>query len=137
MAATPEVQLVFRDGCPDCGERRADLPKPLPPIDDHFDWDARDYDSIRMFAMEELAARYPERTRWTPADMEVVLVELIASLLDQLLQHPGRRPWRGEAGNRTPSGVGPPAARADRLRRDDRDAPGTLWRRDRRRQPRR
>ena len=83
MAATPEVQLVFRDGCPDCGERRADLPKPLPPIDDHFDWDARDYDSIRMFAMEELAARYPERTRWTPADLEVVLVELIASLLDR------------------------------------------------------
>jgi hypothetical protein len=83
MATTPEVRLVFRDGCPDCGERQVDLPKPLPPVDDHFDWDARDYDSIRMFAMEELAARYPERSRWTPADMEVVIVELIACLLDR------------------------------------------------------
>lgn len=83
MAATPEAKLIFGDGCPDCGERQVDLPKPLPPIDDHYDWDARDYDSIRMFLMEELAARYPERTRWTPADMEVVIVEVIASLLDR------------------------------------------------------
>jgi hypothetical protein len=83
MATTPEARLVFRDGCPDCGERQVDLPKPLPPVDDHFDWDARDYDSIRMFAMEELAASYPERSRWTPADMEVVIVELIACLLDR------------------------------------------------------
>ena len=86
MAATPKAELVFRDGCPDCGERQVALPKPLPLIDDHVDWDARDYDSIRMFVMEELAARYPERVRWTPADMEVLITEVIASLLDRYSQ---------------------------------------------------
>ena len=44
----------------------------------------RDYDGFRLFMLEELAARFPERTRWTPADMEVVLVEQLAALLDQL-----------------------------------------------------
>src|SRR4051812_50132952 len=34
--------------------------------------------------MEELAARVPERQRWTPADLETVLVEALAAVLDQL-----------------------------------------------------
>src|SRR5262245_28048625 len=34
--------------------------------------------------MEELAARIPERQRWTPADLETVLVEALAAVLDQL-----------------------------------------------------
>ena len=33
---------------------------------------------------EELAARFPERRRWTPGDLEVVMVEVMAALLDQL-----------------------------------------------------
>src|SRR5262249_23876688 len=53
-------------------------------IGDDFDWSARDYDTIRIAMLEELAARFPERTRWTPADIEVVLVELLATALDQL-----------------------------------------------------
>lgn len=84
MAETPSIRLVFTGGCGDCGERRVDLPDPLPAIPDDFDWAARDYDSFRLFLMEELAARAPERTRWTPADMEVVLVELLAAALDRL-----------------------------------------------------
>ena len=34
--------------------------------------------------LEELAARFPDRTRWTPADLEVVIVEVLATVLDQL-----------------------------------------------------
>ncbi|MDJ0807038.1 MAG: hypothetical protein QNJ78_09415 [Gammaproteobacteria bacterium] len=44
----------------------------------------RDYDGFRLFMLEELAARFPERRNWTPADMEVVLLEALAVVLDQL-----------------------------------------------------
>ena len=84
MAELPRSELVFRDGCPDCGERAVELPKPLPDVGDDFEWQARDYDSFRMSMLEELAARAPERTRWTPADLEVVLVEAMAAVADQL-----------------------------------------------------
>jgi hypothetical protein len=84
MAETPVPELIFEGNCPDCGQRRVDLPKPLPTVGDDFDWRVRDYDGFRLFMLEELAARFPERTRWTPADLEVVLVEQVAALLDQL-----------------------------------------------------
>ena len=84
MADTPQPDLVFEDGCPDCGHRGVKLPLPLPDPGDDFDWRVRDYDGFRLFMLEELLARYPERTRWTPADMEVVLVETLAVVLDQL-----------------------------------------------------
>lgn len=44
----------------------------------------RDYDGFRLFMLQELAARFPERRRWTPGDLEVVLVEVLAAVLDQL-----------------------------------------------------
>ena len=84
MAETPVPELIFEGICPDCGRRQVDLPDPLPRVGDDFDWRVRDYDGFRLFMLEELAARFPERTRWTPADMEVVLVEQLAALLDQL-----------------------------------------------------
>ncbi|MFK7868716.1 MAG: hypothetical protein AB8B58_05695 [Roseobacter sp.] len=84
MANTPVPVLSFDGGCPDCGQRRTDLPGKLPPMGDDFDWLQRDYDSFRLAMMEELAARFPERRRWTPADMEVVLVETLSVVLDQL-----------------------------------------------------
>ena len=84
MAREPSAQLIIGDGCNDCAERRVELPAPLPPLGDDFDWDQRDYDGFRLFMLEELAARFPERKRWTPADMEVVLVEALAVVLDQL-----------------------------------------------------
>jgi len=80
----PRTLLEFSDGCPDCGRRVTDLPAPLPPVGDDFDWRARDYDGFRLFMLEELAARFPERQAWTPADLEVVIVEVLASVLDQL-----------------------------------------------------
>ena len=84
MAATPQPDLRFNDSCSDCGYRQIDLPEPLPVIGDDFDWLLRDYDGFRRFLLEELAARFPERRRWTPADMEVVIVEALAVVLDQL-----------------------------------------------------
>lgn len=84
MADTPEIKLHFRGSCPDCGVREVHLPAPLADIDDDFDWQVRDYNSFRMFMLEELAARFPERKRWTPVDLEVVLIEVMATILDQL-----------------------------------------------------
>lgn len=85
MADAPLRTLAFDAGCPDCGERKVVLPEPLPAIGDDFDWQQRDYDSFRIAMLETLAARYPERgNRWHPADMEVVLVEAFAVVLDQL-----------------------------------------------------
>lgn len=83
MAELPAPGLRFDGTCPDCGERVARLPLPVPGVEDDFDWKARDWDSLRLFMMQELASRFPERRRWTPADMEVVLVELLAAALDR------------------------------------------------------
>jgi hypothetical protein len=84
MADNPKTRLSFEGRCPDCAERQIDLPPPLPVVGDDFDWMVRDFDSFRRFMLEELAARFPERTRWTPAAMEVVLLEVLAAVLDQL-----------------------------------------------------
>jgi hypothetical protein len=84
MAQTPVPGLTFNDSCSDCGSREVELPDPLPAVGDDFDWLLRDYDGFRLFMLEELAARFPERRRWTPADMEVVIVETLAVVLDQL-----------------------------------------------------
>lgn len=86
MADIPVSTLRFDGGenCLDCGRREVDLPGPLPAVGDDVDWRVRDYDGFRIFMIEELAARFPERTRWTPADMEVVLTEQLAAVLDQL-----------------------------------------------------
>ncbi len=84
MAELSPPDLIFDGTCPDCGERRQILPLPLPPVEDDFDWKVRDYDSFRLFMMQELASRYRERRRWTPADMEVVLVEVLSAALDRM-----------------------------------------------------
>ncbi len=85
MADAPVTEVEFVGGSPDPGRRVVrGLPAPLPDVGDDFDWQTRDYDGFRLFMMEELSARMPERTRWTPADLEVVLVEVLAALLDQL-----------------------------------------------------
>ncbi len=84
MAQTPEPDLIFADGCSDCAVREVQLPERLPDLGDDFDWLTRDYDGFRLFMLEELAARFPERRRWTPADMEVVIVEALSVVLDQL-----------------------------------------------------
>jgi hypothetical protein len=84
VAETPEIELGFDGGCPDCGQRTIRLPYPLPEIGDDFDWTARDFDGFRHFLLEELAAAFPERSRWTVADFEVVLAEAFATVLDQL-----------------------------------------------------
>lgn len=84
MAEEPESTLKYDGGCPDCGIREVTLPPSLPEVGDDFDWIVRDFDSFRRFMIEDLAARFPERTRWTPADMEMIIIELLAAALDQL-----------------------------------------------------
>lgn len=84
MADTPVQDLEFQGQCPDCGTRRVELPRALPPVGDDFDWRVRDFDSFRIFLLEELAARFPERSRWTTADVEVTLIEALSAVLDQL-----------------------------------------------------
>ncbi|MCP4308645.1 MAG: hypothetical protein GY788_27985 [bacterium] len=88
MAETPVAELHFLKtgdaSCRGCAERRIAIPGPLPDPGDDFDWRARDFDGFRRVMLEELAARFPERTRWTAADLEVVLVEALAAMLDQL-----------------------------------------------------
>ncbi|WP_299191208.1 hypothetical protein [uncultured Litoreibacter sp.] len=83
MAELAPPSLVFDGTCPDCGERQQVLPLPIPGVEDDFDWKVRDYDSYRLFMMQELASRFPDRRRWTSADMEVVIVELLSAALDR------------------------------------------------------
>jgi len=84
MADSPRLALRYQGSCPDCGIREIHLPAALPDAGDDFDWRVRDYDDFRIFMLEELAARFPERKRWTPADIEVVIIEVFATVLDQL-----------------------------------------------------
>ena len=84
MAKAPVPVLSYAESCGDCGQRKVDLPGRMPEIGDDFDWLLRDYDGFRLFMLEELAGRFPERTRWTPADIEVIFAEALAVVLDQL-----------------------------------------------------
>lgn len=84
MTERPVPTLEFlEDGCPDCGRRRVTLPRDPVPIPDDFDWTARDYEGFRRVMLEDLAAADPERQRWTAADLEVALVEVLAAGLDR------------------------------------------------------
>lgn len=84
MATRPSLELEFdAEGCPDCGTRKAKLPGLPVALPDDFDWTARDFEGFRQFMLEDLAAADPERQRWTEADMEVVIVEVLAAGLDR------------------------------------------------------
>lgn len=84
MAERPALSLEFvPDGCPDCGRRVAQLPVDPVPVPNDFDYSVRDYEAFRRFMLEDLAAADPERQRWTAADMEVVIVEVLAAALDR------------------------------------------------------
>jgi hypothetical protein len=84
MADPPVPILTFGTGCPDCAQRTVALPRPLPTVGDDFDWRVRDFDGFRTFMLEDLMAAFPQRTRWTEGDFEVVIVEALAAVLDQL-----------------------------------------------------
>ncbi len=84
MDKTPHPARAFEDGCPDRGRRTITLPPALPSIPDDIDLNTRDYDGFRLTMLEDLASRFPDRRRWTPGDIEVVLVEVLAAALDEL-----------------------------------------------------
>jgi hypothetical protein len=83
VAELPAPRLLFDGTCPDCGRRQIVLPRALPEVGDDFDWRVRDFDSFRAFLLQELAGRFPQRGRWSPADVEVTLIEALAAVLDQ------------------------------------------------------
>lgn len=134
MADAPVPVLEFDGSCPDCGRRTIELPAPEPELGGDFAWRARDYDTIRVTMLEELAARFPEHARWTPGDLEVVLVEALASALDQLSDMADRvtaeayldTARRPESVRRLLSFIGFDAAQLVGLEDDPADAPGTL-----------
>ncbi len=84
MAELPRPALRFDGGCPDCGGRRVQLPEPPPAIPDDVDWQTRDFEGFRAMMLADLSQRFPERRDWNPADLEVVLVEVLATQLDWL-----------------------------------------------------
>ncbi|MBN1655970.1 MAG: hypothetical protein JXA30_19540 [Deltaproteobacteria bacterium] len=84
MAELAPPKLIWTDALGDPGYRQVSLPKPLPEIGDDFDWQQRDFDSFRRAMWQELQLSFPERKRWSPGDVEAVLVELFAAHLDQL-----------------------------------------------------
>lgn len=89
MAKNPTSELVFPSHfsnvhCGPCGERITTMPELLPEIGDDFVWRVRDFSQFRQFMLEELAARFPDRKRWTTADIEVVIVEVLSASLDSL-----------------------------------------------------
>lgn len=84
MAEQPTPTIVWSGSCPDCARRGVEPPDALPVVGDDFDWQVRDFDGFRAFMLQELMAHYPQRTRWTSADLEVVIVEALAAVLDQL-----------------------------------------------------
>ncbi|MCG8486025.1 MAG: hypothetical protein MI756_00990, partial [Chromatiales bacterium] len=84
MAKLNNPTLTFDYGMPDCGRRTMELPPPLPRVGDDFNWDTRTFDEFRRVMLEELSARFPDRQQWNPADLEVVLLEVLAAALDQI-----------------------------------------------------
>lgn len=76
--------MKWTDDIVDPGHREVDLPDPLPEVGDDFDWHQRDFESFRRAMSEELRERFPERTRWTAGDVEAVIIETLAAMLDQL-----------------------------------------------------
>jgi len=84
MAELEQPSLRFDTSCRACAQRIVPLPAALPQVGDDFDWQVRDFDGFRRFMLEDLAARFPERQRWTAADLEVVLTEAFAAVLDEL-----------------------------------------------------
>lgn len=84
MAERPVPVLEFlADGCPDCGRRRIVPLRDPVPVPDDFDWTARDFEGFRRVMLEDLAAADPERLRWTEADQELAIVEVLAAGLDR------------------------------------------------------
>ena len=87
MANLPRPALKWLDKTgpgEDPGSRVVQLPAPLPEIGNDFDWQQRDFESFRQTMLQGLQLQFPERKRWSPGDMESVLIELLAAHLDQL-----------------------------------------------------
>lgn len=85
MADRPALELTFTPGaCPDCGTRRVALPPEPVAVPQDIDLSARDFEGFRQLMLESLVLDNPDRERWSEADLEVALVELLAAALDRM-----------------------------------------------------
>jgi hypothetical protein len=85
MAERPVPVLTYADeACPDCGSRRAAPPRNIVSVPEDVDLSARDFEGFRQVMLESLASDNPDRERWSEADLEVALVEVLAAGLDRL-----------------------------------------------------
>jgi hypothetical protein len=79
------VTFSFKAGCPsdlDCATPEACPPEVLP--EPQLDYLAKDYDSFRRLLLDRLATTLPGWTERNPADLGVVMVELLAYAADRL-----------------------------------------------------
>lgn len=85
MADRPDLVLDFGNGdCADCASRQAQMP-PMPvEVPGDIDLTIRDFEGFRQMMLENLALDNPDRTRWSEADMELMLIELLAAALDRM-----------------------------------------------------
>jgi len=80
-----EIEFSFKAGCPndfDCREDRPH-PEPEPPVP-QIDYLAKDYASFRQLMLDRLAVVMPDWRERNPADLGIVLVELLAHAADHL-----------------------------------------------------
>jgi hypothetical protein len=83
-----EVAFSFKAGCPsafDCAPASSCLPEEFPSPD--IDYLAKDFGSFRRLMLDRLAVTIPDWRERSPADLGVVLVELLAYAADHLSYH--------------------------------------------------
>jgi hypothetical protein len=79
------IDFSFKVACPsdfDCEQRRVCPPQPPAPVD--ISYLAKDYASFRQLMLDRMAKIMPQWQERSPADLGIVLVELLAYLGDYL-----------------------------------------------------
>lgn len=80
-----EIEFSFKVDCPNDFDCEEDSPQPEPaPSLPQIDYLAKDYASFRQLMLDRLAAIMPEWRERNPADLGIVLVELLAHAADHL-----------------------------------------------------
>jgi hypothetical protein len=80
-----EIEFSFKVGCPNDFDCREDRPHARPPSSfPQIDYLAKDFASFRQLMLDRLAVLMPDWRERNPADLGIVLVELLAHAADNL-----------------------------------------------------